>query len=249
GLSLPVALCCAELASRFDATGGPYLFTRAAFGEFVGFEVGWMQWFSRASSQASIMAATAVALGYYFPALTGGWPRAAVPTALTPALAGVDRRARPPRRAGRRRADHRQAGAARRLLPRRPRVRADVASDGAAGDHRAAGARGGAAPDLHLRRLRGGADSRRRGDRPATRHAVRDGRDHRVGRDRHDAGPDRRARRAAEPRRARDADRRRGGGVSRRPRRACDRRRVSSVDDRQQRRAGVERLADALCAR
>jgi basic amino acid/polyamine antiporter, APA family len=75
-LSLSVALCFAELGSRFDATGGPYLFTRAAFGELVGFEVGWMQWFSRASSQASIMAATAVALGYYFPALTVGWPRA-----------------------------------------------------------------------------------------------------------------------------------------------------------------------------
>src|SRR5262249_35250960 len=90
GLSLSVALCCAELASRFDATGGPYLFTRAAFGEFVGFEGGWMQWFSRASSQASIMAATAVALGYSFPALTVGWPRAAFLTALTLAFAAIN---------------------------------------------------------------------------------------------------------------------------------------------------------------
>ena len=62
-----IILCFAEVGSRFDATGGPYLFTRAAFGEFVGFEVGWMQWFSRASSQASIMAPMAVALGYYVP--------------------------------------------------------------------------------------------------------------------------------------------------------------------------------------
>jgi amino acid transporter len=64
-LSLSVALCFAELSSRFDSTGGPYLYTRAAFGDFVGFEIGWMQWFSRATSQASIMAATVVALGYY----------------------------------------------------------------------------------------------------------------------------------------------------------------------------------------
>ena len=90
GLSLSVALCCAELASRFDATGGPYLYARAAFGEFVGFEVGWMQWFSRASSQASIMAATAVALGYYVPALTVGWPRAAFLTALTLGFATIN---------------------------------------------------------------------------------------------------------------------------------------------------------------
>src|SRR3954452_2958351 len=89
-LSLSVALCFAELSSRFDATGGPYLFTRAAFGDFVGFEVGWMQWFSRASSQASIMAATAVALGYYFPSLTAGWPRAIFLIGLTLVFAGVN---------------------------------------------------------------------------------------------------------------------------------------------------------------
>ncbi len=82
-LSLSVALCFAELGSRFDSTGGPYLYTRAAFGDFVGFEIGWMQWFSRATSQASIMAATAVALGYYWPALTAGGPRASFLFALT----------------------------------------------------------------------------------------------------------------------------------------------------------------------
>jgi basic amino acid/polyamine antiporter, APA family len=89
-LSLSVALCFAELSSRFDSTGGPYLYARAAFGEFVGFEIGWMQWFSRATSQASIMAATAIALGYYWPALTMGWPRAAFLIALTLAFGGVN---------------------------------------------------------------------------------------------------------------------------------------------------------------
>ena len=89
-LSLSVALCFAELSSRFDATGGPYLFTRAAFGDFVGFEIGWMQWFSRATSQASIMAATAVALGYYWPVLTTGWPRAAFLVALTFTFAWIN---------------------------------------------------------------------------------------------------------------------------------------------------------------
>ena len=34
-LSLSVALCFAELSSRFDSTGGPYLFTRAAFGDLL----------------------------------------------------------------------------------------------------------------------------------------------------------------------------------------------------------------------
>ena len=89
-VSLSVALCFAEVSSRFDATGGPYLYTRAAFGDFVGFEVGWMLWFARAASQASIMAAMAVALGYYFPAVTAGWPRALFLSALTIVLAGIN---------------------------------------------------------------------------------------------------------------------------------------------------------------
>ena len=44
-LSMAVALNFAEAGSRFDGTGGPYLYTRAAFGRFFGFEVGWMTWF------------------------------------------------------------------------------------------------------------------------------------------------------------------------------------------------------------
>ena len=36
--SLAIALCFAEVGSRFDGTGGPYLFTRTAFGPFVAFE-------------------------------------------------------------------------------------------------------------------------------------------------------------------------------------------------------------------
>ena len=81
--SLTVALCFAEVGSRFEGTGGPYLYARAAFGRFAAFEIGWMQWFTRASAQASIMAGIAVALGYYWPNITMGWPRAAVLTAIT----------------------------------------------------------------------------------------------------------------------------------------------------------------------
>jgi APA family basic amino acid/polyamine antiporter len=87
---LAVALCFAEVGSRFDRTGGPYVYTRAAFGRFVGFEVGWLQWFTRAASQASVMAGIAVALGYYWPAMTGGWPRAALLLTITGTLAWIN---------------------------------------------------------------------------------------------------------------------------------------------------------------
>jgi amino acid transporter len=88
--SLSVALCFAEVGSRFDSTGGPYLYTRAAFGRFVAFEVGWMQWFTRASSQASVMAGIAVALGYYWPVMTADWPRTAMLTGVTAALTWIN---------------------------------------------------------------------------------------------------------------------------------------------------------------
>jgi basic amino acid/polyamine antiporter, APA family len=88
--SLSVALCFAEVGSRFDSTGGPYLYTRAAFGRFVAFEVGWMQWFTRASSQASVMAGIAVALGYYWPVMTADWPRTAMLTGVTTALTWIN---------------------------------------------------------------------------------------------------------------------------------------------------------------
>jgi len=90
--SLTVALCFAEVGSRFDSTGGPYLYTRAAFGRFVGFEVGWMQWFTRAASQASVMAGIALALGYYWPVVTAGWPRALVLVGVTAGLTWVNAR-------------------------------------------------------------------------------------------------------------------------------------------------------------
>src|SRR5258708_17564452 len=88
--TLAVALCFAEVGSRFDSTGGPYLYTRAAFGRFAAFEVGWMQWFTRAASQASVLAGIAVALGYYWPTVTGGWLRATLLVGITTALAWVN---------------------------------------------------------------------------------------------------------------------------------------------------------------
>src|SRR4029434_10208822 len=52
--SMLIALSFAEVGSRFEGTGGPYLYTRAAFGRFAAFEVGWMLWFTRAASWAAV---------------------------------------------------------------------------------------------------------------------------------------------------------------------------------------------------
>ncbi len=88
--SLLVGLCFAELGSRFEGTGGPYLYARAAFGRFAAFEVGWMYWFTRVCAQASVTNGLLLALGYYWPSLGAGAARIAVITGVTIALAAVN---------------------------------------------------------------------------------------------------------------------------------------------------------------
>jgi len=75
-----LVLCFAEASSYFDKPGGAYLYTKEAFGEFVGFEVGWMTWLARVTSVASLSAGFALAFGYLWPAATEGWGRALVVT-------------------------------------------------------------------------------------------------------------------------------------------------------------------------
>jgi len=65
--SMLIAVTFAEVSSRFDATGGPYLFTRAAFGRFLSFEVGWMQWFTRVASWAAVINVLVSSLAFYWP--------------------------------------------------------------------------------------------------------------------------------------------------------------------------------------
>ena len=88
--SLLIAATFAEVGSRFDATGGPYLYTKAAFGRFAAFEVGWMQWFTRAASWASVINVLVASLGFYWPAVTAGAPRTALLTAIIVTLAAIN---------------------------------------------------------------------------------------------------------------------------------------------------------------
>jgi amino acid transporter len=81
-----VAACVAEVASRFHQTGGPYLYTKIAFGRFLGLQTGWLLWLTRVSSAAAI---ANVFLDY----LPGLWPQTSVPinrfTILTILIGGL----------------------------------------------------------------------------------------------------------------------------------------------------------------
>ncbi len=83
---LLIGLCYAEAASRFSVTGGAYVYTRAAFGNLVGFEIGWMQWFVRVSSQAAVVSGIATAIGYYLPGVDLGWGRVLFVSGVTLAV-------------------------------------------------------------------------------------------------------------------------------------------------------------------
>src|ERR1043166_8644510 len=48
-----IILCFAEVGSRFEQTGGPYLYAQTAFGSAVAFEVGWLIWLARLTAFAA----------------------------------------------------------------------------------------------------------------------------------------------------------------------------------------------------
>ena len=75
----------AEVASRFTGAGGAYLYTKVAFGRFVGLQMGWMTYFVRTISAA-------VQANLFTTYLAEFWPWAATRVgnvALTTALIGI----------------------------------------------------------------------------------------------------------------------------------------------------------------
>ena len=89
-LAMAVALNFAEAGSRVDATGGSYLYTRAAFGHFAGFEVGWLGWLIRVTSWASVVNVLVSALGYYWPPVTLGWLRTLLISVVVAAILAIN---------------------------------------------------------------------------------------------------------------------------------------------------------------
>jgi APA family basic amino acid/polyamine antiporter len=69
-----IAACMAEVASRFQQAGGPYLYARAAFGRFLGLQTGWLLWLTRVSGTAAVA-------NVFIDYLLGLWPRATGPFA------------------------------------------------------------------------------------------------------------------------------------------------------------------------
>lgn len=85
-----LVLCFAEASSYFDQPGGAYLYTREAFGSFVGFETGWMTLLARVASIASLSNGFAQAAGYLWPSAATGVTRAIIIIALIGGLTWIN---------------------------------------------------------------------------------------------------------------------------------------------------------------
>jgi amino acid transporter len=83
-------LCFAEVSSRFDETGGPYLYAREAFPPAVAFEVGWLIWLARVTAFAANCNLMINYLSYFWlPATTPFW-RASVIVLVVAVLAIIN---------------------------------------------------------------------------------------------------------------------------------------------------------------
>ncbi|HSA94097.1 MAG TPA: APC family permease [Terriglobales bacterium] len=67
-----IMACFAEVASRFRQAGGPYLYSREAYGRFAGLQIGWLAWLVR-------IAAAAANANLFVQYAAEFWPRASQP--------------------------------------------------------------------------------------------------------------------------------------------------------------------------
>lgn len=73
-----IVVCFAEVSSRFQSTGGMYLYAKGAFGPEIGFEVGWLYWIVRVATFAANCNAMLIYLGFFLDGANEGLPRIAI---------------------------------------------------------------------------------------------------------------------------------------------------------------------------
>jgi APA family basic amino acid/polyamine antiporter len=82
--------CFAEVASQFRQAGGPYLYTRVAFGRLPALEVAWLHWLSRLTAAAAAINLFVTYLGYFWPSAQRPLERALVAAAILVVITGVN---------------------------------------------------------------------------------------------------------------------------------------------------------------
>ncbi len=83
-------LCYAEVSSRFDKTGGPYIYTLASFGKFPAFLMGWLLLLSRIFTYATLINLIPTYLSFFSPELNEPVTRIFIMLFITIIITGVN---------------------------------------------------------------------------------------------------------------------------------------------------------------
>ena len=85
-----IILCFAEVSSRFDETGGPYLYAREAYQPAVAFEIGWLIWLARVTAFAANCNLLINYLSYFWLSATTPFWRATIIIFVVSVLAVIN---------------------------------------------------------------------------------------------------------------------------------------------------------------
>lgn len=85
-----VMACFAEVSSRFDKSGGVYLYTRTAFGQTTGIAIAWLGWLARLTAAAANANLFVIYLAEFWPTVKTALFRFLVLTVLLGFLAAVN---------------------------------------------------------------------------------------------------------------------------------------------------------------
>ncbi len=85
-----VMACFAEVSSRFDQTGGVYLYSRTAFGRPTGIAIAWFGWLARLTAAAANANLFVTYLAQFWPSVQEKLPRMIVLTAVLSVLTIVN---------------------------------------------------------------------------------------------------------------------------------------------------------------
>jgi len=71
--AIPLTLICAELSAGYPVEGGYYRWVRLAFGDFIGYQAGWLVYLANLTTNAAFAVLFASYLGHLVPGLEGEW--------------------------------------------------------------------------------------------------------------------------------------------------------------------------------
>ncbi|GIU82190.1 MAG: APC family permease [Acidobacteria bacterium] len=85
-----IVLCFAEVSSRFQRTGGMYLYAKESFGSVVGFETGWLYWLVRVATFAANCNLMLAYLSFFIPSADQGYLRIVLILLTVSAFASIN---------------------------------------------------------------------------------------------------------------------------------------------------------------